>query len=112
MIGTRFLALTICLCCGTALAASSTEIEAAFAKVTAKHTVAQYHDHCNADGTSSGGIVDISDNSAMAVVQVIGMLAAQVAIKDASASDGCSAGLLPGQDRYYEIYPDVSVTTK
>lgn len=109
MIRTQILSLMACLFSGVALAASSTELEAVFAKATKKGASAVYHDRCKADGTSSGGLV-FNDNSMMGLVKAMGALATAVAIKD--HGDGCSAGLLPGQERYYEIYPDGSVKTK
>lgn len=110
MIDARLLGWTAGLFCGSALAASGAEIEAAFAKAQKNGATAVYHDRCSGDGTPSGGIV-FEDNSAAAIAKIIGNLAAAAAIKDQD-SGRCSAGLAPGQERYYEIYPDGTVKLK
>jgi hypothetical protein len=99
-----------CLCHG-AFAASNAEIEKAFAKAQKHGAIAVYHDRCHGDGTSSGGLV-FEDNSVVGLTKALGALAAQAAIRDQSTGGGCSAGMHPGQDRYYEVFPDGSVKLK
>lgn len=106
------LALALSFACHGALAASNAQIEKAFASAQKRGAVAVYHDHCRADGTSSGGMV-FEDNSVAGLTKALGALAAQAAIRDQETEgSGCSAGLQPGQDRYYEIFPDGSIKLK
>lgn len=105
------LALALGLLCDGAIAASSSEIEQAFARAQKHGAVAVYHDRCRGDGTSAGGVV-FEDNSVAGLAKVLGALAAQAAIRDQETGGACSAGMQPGQERYYEIFPDGSIKLK
>ena len=110
MTGARLLAAVAWLICSTGWAASSLEVEAAFAKARKKGGDVTYHERCGADRVPSGGLV-FNDDSAIGVLKAAGSLAAMAAIQDQGPTTDCSAGMLPGEERYFELDADGIVRT-